>query len=166
LRTWGYRASSRAARSFKQSPYWLDETSNGRITSQYECLCDGRAKIMHRRRREEVLDMRLWGERTKYCVCRLTTDVRINQRQGAFGQNVLTIITSPNRVKPFLNICHWTRLFNARRTHLLRSSNPHKTIPMNYSNFRIIPAKLSRSAKQHPSNSAHLMRRFVRGLSI
>jgi hypothetical protein len=29
-----------------------------------------------------------------------------------------------------------------------------------------IPAKLSRSAKQHPSNSAHHMRRFVRGFSI
>jgi hypothetical protein len=32
--------------------------------------------------------------------------------------------------------------------------------------FRITPAKLSRSANQHLSNSAHLMRRFVQGLSI
>jgi hypothetical protein len=38
---------------------------------------------------------------------------------------------------------------------------------MNYFNLQIIPAKLSRSAKhQLPSNSAHLMRRFVRDLSI
>jgi hypothetical protein len=36
---------------------------------------------------------------------------------------------------------------------------------VNYVNLRIISAKLSRSAKQHPSNSAHLMRWFVRGLS-
>jgi hypothetical protein len=32
--------------------------------------------------------------------------------------------------------------------------------------FRDILAKPSRGAKQHPSNSAHLMRRFVRGLSM
>jgi hypothetical protein len=37
---------------------------------------------------------------------------------------------------------------------------------MNHVNLQVIPAKLSRNAKQHPSNSAHLMRRFVRGLSI
>jgi hypothetical protein len=37
---------------------------------------------------------------------------------------------------------------------------------VNYSNFHNIPAKLSRSAKQYPSKSAHLMMRFVRGLSI
>jgi hypothetical protein len=37
---------------------------------------------------------------------------------------------------------------------------------MNYFNLRIILAKLSRGAKQHPSNSAHLMRRSVRGLSM
>jgi hypothetical protein len=37
---------------------------------------------------------------------------------------------------------------------------------MNYFNLQIIPAKLSRSAKQHPSETAHLLRRFVRGLSI
>jgi hypothetical protein len=37
---------------------------------------------------------------------------------------------------------------------------------VNYSNFRNIPAKVSRSAKQHLSNLAHFMRRFVLGLSI
>jgi hypothetical protein len=36
--------------------------------------------------------------------------------------------------------------------------------PVNY--FRIIAAKLSRSAKKHPSYSARIMRRVVRGLSI
>jgi hypothetical protein len=36
LCTWGYRARTRAARSFKQSPCWLDENSNGRTTPQYE----------------------------------------------------------------------------------------------------------------------------------
>jgi hypothetical protein len=39
-----------------------------------------------------------------------------------------------------------------------------QTISVNYFNFGIIPAKLSRSAKQHPSNLVHLMRKFVRGL--
>jgi hypothetical protein len=43
---------------------------------------------------------------------------------------------------------------------------PSNQLYMNYFNLQIIPAKLSRSAKQHPSNSAHLIRRFVRGLSI
>jgi hypothetical protein len=35
-----------------------------------------------------------------------------------------------------------------------------------YSKFHNIPAKRSCSAKQHLSNSAHLIRRIVRGLSI
>jgi hypothetical protein len=68
LRTWGYRARIRAARSFKQSPCWLDEKSKGRTTPQYERWCDGRANIMHRRRKEEVLGMPLWGKRTKSCM--------------------------------------------------------------------------------------------------
>jgi hypothetical protein len=37
LCTWDYRVRTRAARSFKQSPYWIDEKSNGRATPQYEC---------------------------------------------------------------------------------------------------------------------------------
>jgi hypothetical protein len=32
LCTWGYRARTRVARSFKQSPCWLDDKSNGRTT--------------------------------------------------------------------------------------------------------------------------------------
>jgi hypothetical protein len=47
-----------------------------------------------------------------------------------------------------------------------RVHTPTNEFSVNYLYFRIIPAMLSRSAKQHPSNSAHLMRRFVRGLSI
>jgi hypothetical protein len=43
---------------------------------------------------------------------------------------------------------------------------PTNIFSVNCFNFRVTPVKLSRSAKQHPSKSAHLMRRFVRGLSI
>jgi hypothetical protein len=42
---------------------------------------------------------------------------------------------------------------------------PTNAFSINYSNFHNSPAKVSRSAKQHPSNSAHLLKRFVRGLS-
>jgi hypothetical protein len=65
LCTWGYRARTRAARSFKQSLCLLDAKNNGRTSSQYECWCDGHANIVHRRRREEVLGRPLWGKRTK-----------------------------------------------------------------------------------------------------
>jgi hypothetical protein len=55
LRTWGYRARIRGARSFKQSPCRvLDEKSNGLKAPQHEWLCDGRANIMQRRRRGGV----------------------------------------------------------------------------------------------------------------
>jgi hypothetical protein len=43
---------------------------------------------------------------------------------------------------------------------------PTTVFLVNDSYFHNIPAKLSRIDKQHPSNSAHFMRRFVRGLSI
>jgi hypothetical protein len=43
----------------------LDEKSDWRTTAQYECLCDGRANVVHMRRREEVLDMPRWGKCTK-----------------------------------------------------------------------------------------------------
>jgi hypothetical protein len=43
---------------------------------------------------------------------------------------------------------------------------PTNRFSVSYLYSPIIPAKLSRNAKQHPSNAAHLMRRFVRGLSI
>jgi hypothetical protein len=65
LRTWGYRARTRATRSFKEAPCRLDEKSNGLKVPQYECLCDGEANMMHRRRRGEVFGMPLWGKRTK-----------------------------------------------------------------------------------------------------
>jgi hypothetical protein len=51
--------------SIKQSPCRLDEKSDGRTTPQYEYLCDSRANIMRRRRREEVLDMPQWGKCAK-----------------------------------------------------------------------------------------------------
>jgi hypothetical protein len=44
--------------------------------------------------------------------------------------------------------------------------NPTNSFSGNCYNFHIIPAQPSRSAKQIPSNSARLKRRFVRGLSI
>jgi hypothetical protein len=37
LCTWGHRARTLAARSFKQSPCLVDERSNGRTTPQCEC---------------------------------------------------------------------------------------------------------------------------------
>jgi hypothetical protein len=101
------------------------------------------------------------GENARNRVCRPTTDMCTTQGQAAFGHNVQAIITYSNFVKTFSNRYRWTRLFNARRTHLLRSSNTHY---VNCCNYRIVPAKLSRNAKQHSSNSAHLMRRFVPGL--
>jgi hypothetical protein len=96
-------------------------------------------------------------------------------------------ISSSGYVKP-TNICSSTkvrtrfRTFASRKfnhasillTNLVKSYHYYSIVQTPTNNFfqrvicylRIIPAKLSRSAKQHPSNSAHLMRRFVRGLSI
>jgi hypothetical protein len=73
--------------------------------------------------------------------------MRTTQGQAAFGQNVQTIITYSNTVKSFSNRYRWTRFFNARRTLLLENSNTHQKISMNYFDFHIISAKLSRSAK-------------------
>jgi hypothetical protein len=70
----------------------LDEKSNGRTTPQYECWCNGRASILHRRGREEVLGRPMWGKRTKSRMCLLNTDMRTIQGQAAFGHNVQTII--------------------------------------------------------------------------
>jgi hypothetical protein len=65
LCTWDNRARTRATRSLKKSPCRLGKMSDMRTAPQYECLCDGRANIVHIRRREEVLDMPLWGKCTK-----------------------------------------------------------------------------------------------------
>jgi hypothetical protein len=78
LCTWGYRARIRATRSFKQSPCRLDEKSDGRTAPRYEFSCDGRANIIHRRQREEVLDMLLWGKCTK---SRIWNDHRYGARR-------------------------------------------------------------------------------------
>jgi hypothetical protein len=48
---------------------------------------------------------------------------------------------------------------------LLLHSDTHNKAFVNYSNVHNIPAKLSRSAKQHPSYLAHFMSGLVRGLS-
>jgi hypothetical protein len=65
LCTWGNRVHTRAACPYKQSPCCLDRNSIRCTTPQYECLCGGRANIMNRRRREEVLGRPMWGKRTK-----------------------------------------------------------------------------------------------------
>jgi hypothetical protein len=43
------------------------------------------------------------------------------QGQAAFGHNVQAIITYSYMVKTFRNRYRWTRLFNARHTHLLQN---------------------------------------------
>jgi hypothetical protein len=59
------------------------------------------------------------------------------------------------------------RVFSMRVKRLYsRVKNFTNKFSLNYLNFRNIPSKLSRAAKQYPSNSAHLMTRFVRGVSI
>jgi hypothetical protein len=92
--------------------------------------------------------------------------MRTTQGQAAFGHNVQAIVTYSYMVKTFItgtvgrvfSMCV-ERTYSGVKTHT-------NQFLMNYYNLRIIPAPLSRSAKQHPSKSAHLMRRFVRGLSI
>jgi hypothetical protein len=49
---------------------------------------------------------------------------------------------------------------------ILSAFNTHKQFLCEIFLFRNIPAKLSRSAKQHQPNSAHLVRRCMRGLWI
>jgi hypothetical protein len=120
---------------------------------------------MHRRRRQEVLGRPLWGN-ARNRVCILTTGMRTTQGQAAFGYSIQTIVAYSNIVKTCYHKYCWTRLFIARRTHVLQSSCIHKQSLCELLYLRIIPAKLSRSAKQRPSNSSHLMRPFVRDLSI
>jgi hypothetical protein len=101
----------------------LDETSNGRPSPQYECLCDGRANARHTRRRERCWAGRCGGN-ARNRVSILTTDMRTTQGQTAFGHNVQTIITYYNKVNLFYNMYRcWTCLFSARPTHLLVGSN-------------------------------------------
>jgi hypothetical protein len=53
-----------------------------------------------------------------------------------------------------------------RRTHLLCSSNIHTYLFCDLLLFTNYSGTVEPQCKQHPSNSAHLVRRFVRGLSI
>jgi hypothetical protein len=92
--------------------------------------------------------------------------MRTTLGQDAFGHNVQAIITYLIIVKTFLT-CTVGRVISVRVQHTYsRVHTPTNEFSVNYLYFRIIPAMLSRSAKQHPSNSAHFMSRFVRGLSI
>jgi hypothetical protein len=115
-----------------------------------------------------VLDMPLCvGGNARNRVCRLTTDMYTTHGQAAFGHNVETIIPSNIPQK-------WSKLFKAvRRVFSMRVENTYSKVqlPINvysvyYSYLRVTPAKLSLIAKQYATDSAHLVRRFVRGLSI
>jgi hypothetical protein len=117
------------------------------------------------------------GGNARNRVCRLAT---------AFGHNVQAIITYLYMVKTFYksvkafdegveagvifdpNITGTVGRVVSLRVECICSivQKPTHRSVMNYFNLQITPAKLSRSAKQHPSKSAHLLRRFVRGLSI
>jgi hypothetical protein len=92
--------------------------------------------------------------------------MRTTQGQAAFGHNAQATITYSNIVKTFL-LGTVGRVFSMRvERNYDKVQKPTDRFVMNYLNLRNIPAKLGRSAKQHPSNLAHFMRRFVRGLSI
>jgi hypothetical protein len=92
--------------------------------------------------------------------------MRTTQGQAAFGHKVQAIITYSDMVKTFYEgtvgrVCS----MRLERTYIKVQTTTNRFV-MNYLHLQFIPAKLSRSAKQHPSKSAHLVRRFVRGLSI
>jgi hypothetical protein len=92
--------------------------------------------------------------------------MRTTQGQAAFGHNVQAILTYSYMVKTFPKGTGGRALkIRVERTYS-KVQTPTNRFVTNYLNLQIIPAELSRSAKQHPSKSAHLLRRFVRGLSI
>jgi hypothetical protein len=92
--------------------------------------------------------------------------MRTTQGQAAFGHNIQAIITHSYMVQTFLKGI--IRRVSSMRVERINSKvqKPTNKFVMNYFILRIIPEKLSRSAKQHPSKSAHFLRGFVRGLSI
>jgi hypothetical protein len=124
--------------------------------AQIQCIDDGGRRCWAGR----------CGGNARNRVCRLTTEMRTTQGQAAFGHNVQAIITSLYIVKLFQTGIVG-RVFSMRveRTYS-RVQTPINKFVMKYLNLRNIPARLSRSAKQHSSKSAHLLRRFVQGLSI
>jgi hypothetical protein len=124
--------------------------------------------MMHRRRRQEVLGRPLRGKRTK---SRMHTYHRFahNPRARCFRPRCSSDSNLLTYGQNFLNMHCWARTFNARQTHPILSLNTHKYIFCELFLFPHYSGKAAphrRSAKQHQSNSAHLMRRFVRGLSI
>jgi hypothetical protein len=85
--------------------------------------------------------------------------MRTTQGQAAFGHNVQATITDSYTVKK-IQIGTVSRVLpmGVERIYF-RVQTPTNQFSVNYFNLQMIPAKLSRSAKQHPSNSAHFMRR-------
>jgi hypothetical protein len=95
--------------------------------------------------------------------------LRKTQGQAAFGHNVQIKMIDHNLLKYSQNLFQTGtvgRVFSVRVERTYFGAQKATNDFVNYFNFRIIPEELSRSAKQHPSNSAHLMRPFVRDLSI
>jgi hypothetical protein len=89
--------------------------------------------------------------------------MRTTQGQAAFGYNIQAVITYMGSKK----LKH--EPLGVFRQCALHALTPKFTHPQNYFydfNFFDILAKLSRNAKQHPSNYAHIMKRRVLSLWI
>jgi hypothetical protein len=87
--------------------------SNGLKLPQYELLYDGRANIIHMRRRGELLGSPLRGD-ARNRVYRLTADMRATEGQVAFGHIIQTVTPYSNELRTFYYRNHWTYLDNAR----------------------------------------------------
>jgi hypothetical protein len=84
--------------------------------------------------------------------------MRTTQGQAAVGHNVQAIITYSYMVNVFsTGTVRRVLSLRVERTYS-GVQTPTNRFVMNYFILRIIPAKLSRNAKQHPWNSANLMR--------
>jgi hypothetical protein len=124
---------------------------------QIECIGDGGRRCWASRR----------GGNARNRVCTLTTGMRTTHGQAAFGHNIQLITTYSKMVKTYFETCTVGRVFSMRVERTYSGIQTFiNNVSMNYRYLQIVNAKLSRCAKQHPSNSGHLMRRFVRGLSI
>jgi hypothetical protein len=88
-----------------------------------------------------------------------------NEGQVALDHNLLKLGTYSYELKTFWNKYRWTP-FQCTSNSLTLDLKHISKLSVIYSVFRNIPTKLSPSAKQDPSNLAHLTKQFVRGLSI
>jgi hypothetical protein len=86
--------------------------------------------------------------------------------QAPFYHNVQTIKTSSNKVNVFKHVPLAVPFQWAPNAPTLQLNTPPNEFGVNCSIFHNIPANLSQGVKQYTSNSAHLMKRFVRGLTI